>query len=170
MDGEIDGKGIRYFSQNGSKYSGQFVRGEFHGRGTMTYADGSTYEGEWYRNRKHGERAPMMRERERDQPTPTPLCLCQPLESAPTPNPLSVTTIRKRPTPTPLSHPSVSTRKERNTWIAPTPYYNQENRNNTYILIKCFDLKHLHNIRVPENICLRKLLLGKFTSSMILIA
>ena len=58
VDGEIDGRGIRYFSQNGSKYSGQFVRGEFHGRGTMMYADGSTYEGEWYRNRKHGERDP----------------------------------------------------------------------------------------------------------------
>lgn len=53
-NGEIDGKGMRFFSQNGSKYTGQFVKGELHGRGTMVYADGSMYEGEWYRNRKHG--------------------------------------------------------------------------------------------------------------------
>lgn len=54
-NGEIDGKGMRFFSQTGSKYTGQFVKGELHGRGTMVYADGSMYEGEWYRNRKHGE-------------------------------------------------------------------------------------------------------------------
>ncbi|XP_034338259.2 MORN repeat-containing protein 1 isoform X5 [Magallana gigas] len=53
-NGEIDGKGMRFFSQTGSKYTGQFVKGELHGRGTMVYADGSMYEGEWYRNRKHG--------------------------------------------------------------------------------------------------------------------
>lgn len=54
-NGEIDGKGMRFFSQTGSKYTGQFVKGELHGRGTMVYTDGSMYEGEWYRNRKHGE-------------------------------------------------------------------------------------------------------------------
>ncbi|XP_061189942.1 MORN repeat-containing protein 1-like isoform X2 [Saccostrea echinata] len=53
-NGEIDGKGMRYFSQTGNKYTGQFCKGELHGRGMMVYADGSVYDGEWYKNRKHG--------------------------------------------------------------------------------------------------------------------
>ncbi|XP_062611375.1 MORN repeat-containing protein 1-like isoform X3 [Saccostrea cucullata] len=53
-NGEIDGKGTRFFSQTGNKYTGQFSKGELHGRGTMVYADGSVYDGEWYKNRKHG--------------------------------------------------------------------------------------------------------------------
>lgn len=55
FNGEIDGKGMRFFLQIGSKYIGQFVKGELYGRGIMVYIDGLMYEGEWYRNRKYGE-------------------------------------------------------------------------------------------------------------------
>ena len=52
--GEINGYGYRFFSNNGCKYTGQFHNGELHGTGKMIYFDGSIYDGQWFRNRKHG--------------------------------------------------------------------------------------------------------------------
>ena len=41
--------------QNGDLYDGQWLDGERHGRGTMTYAeDGSTYDGDWRHGKEHG--------------------------------------------------------------------------------------------------------------------
>lgn len=54
-DGEINGNGFRHFASNGSHYSGEFVMGEMHGQGVLTRCDGSTYKGEWYRNKRQGK-------------------------------------------------------------------------------------------------------------------
>lgn len=36
-------------------YVGQVSNGERHGRGTITYADGTTYTGDWWRDTRHGQ-------------------------------------------------------------------------------------------------------------------
>lgn len=36
-------------------YRGGFVNGKKHGRGIITFSDGSSYEGEWKEDQKHGE-------------------------------------------------------------------------------------------------------------------
>ena len=54
-NGEIDGQGLKFFAHSKGEYTGDFRKGEMHGRGKMTYVDGSQYEGQWYRNRKHGK-------------------------------------------------------------------------------------------------------------------
>jgi len=53
--GEINGHGYRYFASSRNVYSGEFHLGEINGQGVMRYADGSTYEGEWENNKRHGE-------------------------------------------------------------------------------------------------------------------
>ena len=35
-------------------YEGEYKDGNFHGRGTRTYADGGVYEGEWKDGQRHG--------------------------------------------------------------------------------------------------------------------
>lgn len=56
MDGEMSGHGYKFFAASKSKYVGQFVNGEMQGQGVMTYKDGSIYEGQWHRNKRHGKR------------------------------------------------------------------------------------------------------------------
>ncbi|KAM9831864.1 radial spoke head 10 homolog B [Neosynchiropus ocellatus] len=46
MDGSL------YCQSN--RYTGEFLMGKRHGRGTFYYASGAIYEGEWRNNRKHG--------------------------------------------------------------------------------------------------------------------
>ncbi len=43
-----------YLWPNGSRYIGDFVRGQQHGRGLLILPDGSSYEGDWRGGRKHG--------------------------------------------------------------------------------------------------------------------
>lgn len=38
-----------------NEYKGEFVKGERHGHGLFTYADGSIYSGEWVHNKRHGK-------------------------------------------------------------------------------------------------------------------
>uniref|UniRef100_A0A4X2M9F4 MORN repeat containing 1 n=1 Tax=Vombatus ursinus TaxID=29139 RepID=A0A4X2M9F4_VOMUR len=52
VDGEIIGRGQRYWASSGNTYSGQFVLGELQGHGIMKYKDGGKYEGEF----SHGVR------------------------------------------------------------------------------------------------------------------
>ncbi|XP_072464682.1 MORN repeat-containing protein 1 isoform X2 [Notamacropus eugenii] len=52
VNGEIIGKGQRYWASSGNTYSGQFVLGELQGQGIMRYKDGGKYEGEF----SHGVR------------------------------------------------------------------------------------------------------------------
>lgn len=53
-NGEITGSGFKFFASSHAKYTGQFMNGEMHGEGMMVYKDGSTYRGQWYRNKKQG--------------------------------------------------------------------------------------------------------------------
>jgi len=39
----------------GQQYSGEYVDGLFHGKGTFTFLDGSAYKGEWQNGLKHGK-------------------------------------------------------------------------------------------------------------------
>ena len=36
---------------SGNKYEGEWLKGVYHGRGKLTYADGRKYEGWWYRGK-----------------------------------------------------------------------------------------------------------------------
>nr|XP_019938537.1 PREDICTED: radial spoke head 10 homolog B2 [Paralichthys olivaceus] len=45
--------GAQYSQSN--RYTGDFVQGQRHGRGTFFYADGAIYEGEWRNDKKHGK-------------------------------------------------------------------------------------------------------------------
>lgn len=38
-----------------NEYVGDIVQGERHGRGTLIYASGALYSGEWAHNKKHGK-------------------------------------------------------------------------------------------------------------------
>ena len=40
---------------DGSTYTGDFVDGLRHGQGTYTWADGGRYEGQWHEGKKHGQ-------------------------------------------------------------------------------------------------------------------
>jgi len=44
-----------YENAEGLRYEGHFVDGEFDGKGTAWYPDGSRYEGDWREGRRHGE-------------------------------------------------------------------------------------------------------------------
>ena len=39
---------------SGDRYEGDFEKDLYHGRGTFTWADGRRYEGEWEKNLRHG--------------------------------------------------------------------------------------------------------------------
>ncbi|CAH8867854.1 unnamed protein product [Trichobilharzia szidati] len=54
-DGEISGKGRRYYPLSKSEYIGHFLLGERHGYGRMNYGNGCVYEGDWHHNSKHGQ-------------------------------------------------------------------------------------------------------------------
>ena len=56
VNGEINGHGYKYFSSSQCKYTGQFLNGEMHGHGVMNYRNGNIYEGQWYKNKKQGEK------------------------------------------------------------------------------------------------------------------
>ncbi|VDQ00890.1 unnamed protein product [Trichobilharzia regenti] len=53
-DGEISGKGRRYYPLSKNEYIGHFMLGERHGYGRMNYGNGCVYEGDWLHNSKHG--------------------------------------------------------------------------------------------------------------------
>ncbi|CAH8644971.1 unnamed protein product [Heterobilharzia americana] len=55
IDGEISGRGRRYYALSKNEYIGQFMLGERHGYGRMNYADGSIYEGDWSHNLQQGQ-------------------------------------------------------------------------------------------------------------------
>ncbi len=44
-----------YEDNNGLRYEGHFVDGQFHGKGTAWYPDGSRYSGDWNEGRREGE-------------------------------------------------------------------------------------------------------------------
>lgn len=48
----IEHNGVNKILRN--RYAGQFERGMRHGLGIFYYANGATYEGYWYQNKKHG--------------------------------------------------------------------------------------------------------------------
>ena len=50
----MHGKGKLTFS-DGSVYEGQFARHNLNGNGTMRYSDGYRYEGQWKEGRRHGQ-------------------------------------------------------------------------------------------------------------------
>ncbi|KIK53797.1 hypothetical protein GYMLUDRAFT_49211 [Collybiopsis luxurians FD-317 M1] len=50
-----DGWAFLYNEKESYHYVGQVLGGKRHGRGTITYADGSTYTGDWWMDRRHGE-------------------------------------------------------------------------------------------------------------------
>nr|CAH8868614.1 unnamed protein product [Trichobilharzia regenti] len=52
-DGEISGKGRRYYPLSKNEYIGHFMLGERHGYGRMNYGNGCVYEGDWLHNSKH---------------------------------------------------------------------------------------------------------------------
>lgn len=54
IDGEICGKGRRFYAISKSEYTGHFMFGERHGYGLMVYGDGSTYKGDWCHNLQQG--------------------------------------------------------------------------------------------------------------------
>ena len=48
--GDWHGKGVVSYS-NGTRYVGEFRDNEYHGHGTMTYADGRVESGKWEKNK-----------------------------------------------------------------------------------------------------------------------
>ncbi|XP_075264037.1 uncharacterized protein LOC142355905 isoform X2 [Convolutriloba macropyga] len=54
FNGEISGRGVKYFAYDGQKYTGDFSCGEASGEGVVEYKDGSTYEGQFENNRREG--------------------------------------------------------------------------------------------------------------------
>ena len=54
MDGKINGQGTLWYA-DGDRYEGEWRDGKMHGRGTYTYADGDQYEGDWRDDRRHGK-------------------------------------------------------------------------------------------------------------------
>ena len=50
----MDGFGI-YTWQDGRKYEGQYKKDKKHGNGVYTWADGRKYDGEWQNGRQHGK-------------------------------------------------------------------------------------------------------------------
>ena len=45
----------RYTYADGSTYDGEWKDDKGHGQGTLTWADGNKYEGEWKDGKKHGQ-------------------------------------------------------------------------------------------------------------------
>uniref|UniRef100_A0A6U4ZSS2 MORN repeat-containing protein 5 n=1 Tax=Hemiselmis andersenii TaxID=464988 RepID=A0A6U4ZSS2_HEMAN len=53
-DMQMHGKGTMWF-EDGATYDGQWVNGKMSGKGMMTYEDGATYEGQWEDDVMHGK-------------------------------------------------------------------------------------------------------------------
>lgn len=53
-DGDFNGQGTLTYP-NGTRYEGEFVDGKFNGQGTITFANGNRYEGEWVDNEFNGQ-------------------------------------------------------------------------------------------------------------------
>ena len=49
-----NGFGVLYESNSGTKYRGQFMHDKRHNHGLQTWADSSSYDGEWVHGAKHG--------------------------------------------------------------------------------------------------------------------
>ena len=49
----MHGEGTYTFT-NGSKYTGQWIKGQRHGDGKIEYLDGSYYQGQWEKDQMHG--------------------------------------------------------------------------------------------------------------------
>ena len=61
--------GHRHMGDGFCTYTGDFVRGEFHGRGEFRCCDGRSYSGGWVRGKKHGEGVQVfLREHETGDP------------------------------------------------------------------------------------------------------
>tara|TARA_B110000967_G_C18622807_1_gene429660 strand:+ start:84 stop:704 length:621 start_codon:yes stop_codon:yes gene_type:complete len=55
-NGEISGEGKMIYKTNEAvAYTGEWLNGEWHGKGTITYTDGETYTGEFYENERRGQ-------------------------------------------------------------------------------------------------------------------
>ena len=54
MAGKQHGRGKMTFA-DGSSYEGEWAEGKKHGKGTYTYAIGDVYEGEYAEGKKHGK-------------------------------------------------------------------------------------------------------------------
>ncbi|KAL4805009.1 hypothetical protein BDV18DRAFT_23764 [Aspergillus unguis] len=54
MKGHFHGKG-KHISDSASTYTGDFVLGKRHGKGLMEYPTGDTYDGDWSENQYHGQ-------------------------------------------------------------------------------------------------------------------
>ncbi|XP_063719757.1 MORN repeat-containing protein 1-like isoform X2 [Symsagittifera roscoffensis] len=54
LNGEIVGRGTRFFASDGRRYTGDFSCGECHGEGQVEYSDGSTYHGQFESNKREG--------------------------------------------------------------------------------------------------------------------
>lgn len=53
LDGNYHGKGVMLY-RNGDKYDGEWVKNNKEGQGIMQYANGDTYSGGWLHDQKHG--------------------------------------------------------------------------------------------------------------------
>lgn len=51
--GEREGLGLQFWP-DGSKYEGQWLRGQAFGKGRMTHANGDVYEGQWRADKAQG--------------------------------------------------------------------------------------------------------------------
>ncbi|KKK17094.1 hypothetical protein P175DRAFT_0493499 [Aspergillus ochraceoroseus IBT 24754] len=54
MKGYFHGKG-KHISDSAATYDGDFVLGKRHGKGMMEYPTGDTYDGDWFENQCHGQ-------------------------------------------------------------------------------------------------------------------
>ena len=54
MNGKFHGQGTYKFFEDQKVYTGAFEDNTMHGQGTMEYADGSKYEGQWVHGKKCG--------------------------------------------------------------------------------------------------------------------
>lgn len=54
VDGQFHGKGKYYFVESGKTYEGDFVNNEMNGKGKMTWPDQSRYEGDFVQGKAHG--------------------------------------------------------------------------------------------------------------------
>jgi len=53
-DGKKDGQGTLTFA-DGSIYTGNFLLNEISGHGRYVWPDGKVYEGDWLKNKMHGK-------------------------------------------------------------------------------------------------------------------
>ena len=54
MDNNMEGKGV-YTWADGRRYQGEYFKDKKHGFGKYTWADGRCYEGQWGNGKQHGE-------------------------------------------------------------------------------------------------------------------